>query len=160
MPANASRIVMNLTELIAALLVSLVVVTVVVLVAPTEVEYFCFGKVNYNNTHGFTDEEHQAWALSCLVRDEITYQEFDKELSLEEIVRNKLGDCDELTLLYHACAGTFGIESRIVEATNEYGHHKWIQVYLDGRWRNLDPNASEEDDYFLFIGQSEIEEGG
>ncbi len=72
--------------------------------------------------------------------------------SAREVLRTKVGDCNEHTVLYVAMARALGIPSRIavglVAVRGAFYYHAWPEVYLDdrpgrGRWLPVDPTFNE-----------------
>jgi transglutaminase-like putative cysteine protease len=72
--------------------------------------------------------------------------------SAREVLRTKVGDCNEHTALYVAMARALGIPSRIavglVSVRGAFYYHAWPEVYLDegkgrGMWLPVDPTLNE-----------------
>jgi transglutaminase-like putative cysteine protease len=72
--------------------------------------------------------------------------------SAREVLRTKVGDCNEHTVLYVAMARALGIPSRIavglVAVRGAFYYHAWPEVYLEdqpgrGRWLPVDPTLNE-----------------
>lgn len=75
--------------------------------------------------------------------------------SAREVLRTKVGDCNEHTALYVAMARALGIPARIVVGLvyvrgvqGAFYYHAWSEVYLDegngqGFWLPLDPTLNE-----------------
>jgi hypothetical protein len=72
--------------------------------------------------------------------------------SAGEVARSKSGDCSEHAVLMTALARIKQIPARTVmglvytSAIGEYGafgYHMWTQVWLDGRWVDMDPTFDE-----------------
>ncbi|MEP6914180.1 MAG: transglutaminase-like domain-containing protein, partial [Acidobacteriota bacterium] len=72
--------------------------------------------------------------------------------SAREVLRTKVGDCNEHTVLYVAMARALGIPSRIavglVSVRGAFYYHAWPEVYLDegkgrGMWLPVDPTLNE-----------------
>jgi transglutaminase-like putative cysteine protease len=72
--------------------------------------------------------------------------------SASEVAIAKRGDCTESAVLLAALLRNAAIPSRVVSgllyveefagAKNVFGHHMWVQGYIDGRWLDLDPITS------------------
>ena len=72
--------------------------------------------------------------------------------SAREVLRTKIGDCNEHTALYVAMARALGIPARIdvglVYVRGAFYYHAWPEVYLDegagrGRWLPVDPTFNQ-----------------
>jgi hypothetical protein len=72
--------------------------------------------------------------------------------SAREVLRTKVGDCNEHTALYVAMARAIGIPSRIavglVSVRGAFYYHAWPEVYLDegkgrGLWLPVDPTFNQ-----------------
>jgi transglutaminase-like putative cysteine protease len=72
--------------------------------------------------------------------------------SAREVLRTKVGDCNEHTVLYVAMARALGIPSRIsvglVFIHGAFYYHAWPEVYVDegsnrGLWLPVDPTLNE-----------------
>jgi transglutaminase-like putative cysteine protease len=72
--------------------------------------------------------------------------------SAREVLRTRVGDCNEHTALYVAMARALGIPSRIavglVSVRGAFYYHAWPEVYLDegngrGLWLPVDPTLNE-----------------
>jgi transglutaminase superfamily protein len=72
--------------------------------------------------------------------------------SAREVLRTRVGDCNEHTVLYVAMARALGIPSRIavglVYLHGAFYYHAWPEVYLDGPpgrglWLPVDPTLNE-----------------
>jgi hypothetical protein len=72
--------------------------------------------------------------------------------SAREVLRTKIGDCNEHTALYVAMARSIGIPARIavglVYTRGAFFYHAWPEVYLDegggrGQWLPVDPTLNQ-----------------
>ena len=72
--------------------------------------------------------------------------------SAREVLRTKVGDCNEHTALYVAMARSIGIPARIdvglAYAHGAFYYHAWPEVYLDegrngGLWLPVDPTLNQ-----------------
>jgi transglutaminase-like putative cysteine protease len=72
--------------------------------------------------------------------------------SAREVLRTRVGDCNEHTVLYVALARAIGIPARIavglVSVHGAFYYHAWPEVYLSegrtrGRWLPVDPTLNE-----------------
>jgi hypothetical protein len=72
--------------------------------------------------------------------------------SAREVLRTRVGDCNEHTVLYVAMARSLGIPSRIavglVYLHGAFYYHAWPEVYLEGPpgrglWVPVDPTLNE-----------------
>jgi transglutaminase-like putative cysteine protease len=72
--------------------------------------------------------------------------------SAREVLRTKVGDCNEHTALYVAMARALGIPARIavglVSVRGAFYYHAWPEVYLDegkgrGMWLPVDPTLNQ-----------------
>ena len=75
--------------------------------------------------------------------------------SAREVLRTKVGDCNEHTALYVAMARSIGIPARIAVGlvyvrgvTGAFYYHAWPEVYIDegsgrGLWLPVDPTLNE-----------------
>jgi len=72
--------------------------------------------------------------------------------SAREVLRTRVGDCNEHTALFVAMARSLGIPSRIavglVHAHGAFYYHAWSEVYVDeaggrGYWLPVDPTLNE-----------------
>ena len=72
--------------------------------------------------------------------------------SAREVLRTKVGDCNEHTVLYVAMARSIGIPSRIAVglaySRGAFYYHAWPEVYIDerrgrGLWLPVDPTFNQ-----------------
>ncbi len=72
--------------------------------------------------------------------------------SAREVLRTRVGDCNEHTALFVAMARSLGIPSRIsvglVHAHGAFYYHAWPEIYVDetggrGYWLSVDPTLNE-----------------
>ena len=96
--------------------------------------------------------EGKVKALLDFTSNYIEY-DFTLEASLQEIIDKKLGDCTEYAQLFVSLARLNGIPAREVSGlaynyTNDnpmfYGH-AWAEVWINGRWKEVDPGWNEFD---------------
>ncbi len=68
------------------------------------------------------------------------------------IARSKTGDCSEHSVLLAALARINGIPSRVVTGLvytpaigefGAFGYHMWVELWIDGRWVDLDPTFGQ-----------------
>jgi len=64
-----------------------------------------------------------------------------------EVLEARRGDCTESAVLFVALARALGVPAREVEGylylgdeEKAFGGHRWCEVVLDGRWREVDPS--------------------
>jgi len=72
-----------------------------------------------------------------------------------EVARTKEGDCSEHSVLLAALARINGLPSRVAvgiayvpffgNADDIFGYHMWTQVYIDGKWIDIDAALRETD---------------
>jgi transglutaminase-like putative cysteine protease len=69
-----------------------------------------------------------------------------------EVLRSRVGDCNEHTVLYVALARALGLPSRIavglVQLRGAFYYHAWPEVWVDegkdgGRWLSVDPTLNQ-----------------
>ena len=96
--------------------------------------------------------EGKVKALLGFTSNYIEY-DFTLEASLQEIIDKKLGDCTEYAQLFISLARLNGIPAREVSGlvynySNDnpmfYGH-AWAEVWINGRWKEVDPGWNEFD---------------
>jgi hypothetical protein len=67
--------------------------------------------------------------------------------SAREVLRTKVGDCNEHTVLYVAMARALGIPARIavgvVYLRGAFYYHAWPEVRVDRRWLAVDPTLNQ-----------------
>jgi hypothetical protein len=67
--------------------------------------------------------------------------------SAREVLRTKVGDCNEHTALYVALARAIGIPARIATGVayvrGAFYYHAWPEVYVDGAWLPVDPTLNQ-----------------
>jgi transglutaminase-like putative cysteine protease len=67
--------------------------------------------------------------------------------SAREVLRTKVGDCNEHTALYVAMARAAGIPARIavglVLVHGAFYYHAWPEVYADAMWLPVDPTLNQ-----------------
>ena len=92
------------------------------------------------------DFSGEAGRLLAFVRDEIRYvRDIAQVETLHDavtILRTKAGDCDDKAILLAALLGSIGFEHvRFVAAawSPDQFSHVWTQVFLNGRWVDLEP---------------------
>lgn len=66
------------------------------------------------------------------------------------VLRNQAGDCTEHTLLGVALCRALGIPARelsgvvyVDDNQRVFGHHAWVEVYLEGGWMAVDPTLGQ-----------------
>ncbi len=86
------------------------------------------------------------------------------------IARTRTGDCSEHSVLLASLARIKGIPSRVVTGLayapkigkfGAFGYHMWVQVWLDGRWVDLDPTFGQvhPDPAHIAISFSDLSDG-
>ena len=115
----------------------------------------------------------KAKTLNEFVYNYLEYSVRPEGPTLKEIILSRKGDCSEYALLLTALLRLNGIPAREVggyaytEENNSpsFGAHAWVEVYIDGRWKEFDPTWNEEklgvehilfNDGFLVDGSIEI----
>jgi transglutaminase-like putative cysteine protease len=67
--------------------------------------------------------------------------------SAREVLRTKVGDCNEHTALYVAMARAAGIPARVavglVYIHGAFYYHAWPEVFVDERWLPVDPTLNQ-----------------
>ena len=67
--------------------------------------------------------------------------------SAREVLRTKVGDCNEHTALYVALARAVGIPARIATGVayvrGAFYYHAWPEVHVDGAWLPVDPTLNQ-----------------
>lgn len=82
----------------------------------------------------------------------------------KEVLKAKRGDCNEYTVLFTALARAAGIPAKslagLVYQNGRFFYHAWAQVYLDGKWLNLDPTFGQApvDVTHLALAEGELRE--
>ncbi|MBI3491762.1 MAG: transglutaminase domain-containing protein [Acidobacteria bacterium] len=101
---------------------------------------------------GITDTRDRAERLTRYVNAILDKKPTVSLPSAREVLRTRVGDCNEHTALYVAMARALGIPSRIaVGMVSIHGavyYHAWPEVYLDegsnrGLWLPVDPTLNE-----------------
>ena len=95
---------------------------------------------------GATDRRAQAEALVRYVNALLEKKPTISIPSAREVLRTKIGDCNEHTALYVAMARAIGIPARIAVGlgylNGAFFYHAWPEVYLD-RWLPVDPTLNQ-----------------
>jgi hypothetical protein len=106
------------------------------------------------------DGETDRWKLAKRLRAFVSEYIEAKDLGVgfataSEVARSKQGDCSEHAVLLAALARACGLPSRGVSGVvyapafgdrrSVFVWHMWTQVYLDGRWVDLDAALREDD---------------
>ncbi len=89
--------------------------------------------------------------LNRFVHNFIEYTVRPEGPELRAIITEKKGDCSEYAILMTALARLNGIPAREVSGyayTDEnnspsFGAHAWVELYIDGSWREFDPTWDE-----------------
>jgi len=67
--------------------------------------------------------------------------------SAVEILKTKVGDCNEITYLFTALARTVNIPARIITGLvcidNRFQYHMWPEVYINNNWVSIDPTLDQ-----------------
>lgn len=87
----------------------------------------------------------EAQRLHAFVRDEIRYVKDTDGIELlhdaPTVLRVGAGDCDDKAILLASLLGSIGHPTRFIAvafAPHQFSH-VWLQVYLNGRWIDLEP---------------------
>jgi transglutaminase-like putative cysteine protease len=105
-----------------------------------------------NATRGVTGDRARAERLTRHVNAILEKKPTVSIPSAREVLRTRVGDCNEHTVLYVAMARAIGIPARIavglVSVHGAFYYHAWPEVYLsDGRprglWLPVDPTLNE-----------------
>jgi transglutaminase-like putative cysteine protease len=103
-------------------------------------------------TAGATDPRARAERLTRAVNAMLDKKATVGLPSAREVLRTKVGDCNEHTALYVAMARSIGLPARIAVGLaytrGAFYYHAWPEVYLDegrgrGRWLPTDPTFNE-----------------
>jgi transglutaminase-like putative cysteine protease len=104
---------------------------------------------------GATDTRARAERLTRYVNGLLDKKPTISLPSAREVLRTKVGDCNEHTALYVAMARSIGIPARIAVGltyvrgvTGAFYYHAWPEVYIDegrgrGLWLPVDPTLNE-----------------
>jgi len=101
---------------------------------------------------GITDRRAQAERLTRFVNGLLDKKPTVSIPSAREVLRTKVGDCNEHTSLFVAMARASGIPARInvglVFVRGAFYYHAWPEVYIDeggnrGLWLPVDPTLNE-----------------
>src|SRR4029079_11401845 len=101
---------------------------------------------------GATDPRTQAERLTRRVNAMLDKKPTVSLPSAREVLRTRVGDCNEHTALYVAMARSIGIPARIAVglayARGAFYYHAWPEVYIDegggrGLWLPVDPTLNE-----------------
>ena len=88
---------------------------------------------------------------------EFTYDYLDYKFTLgatlDEVIKNKVGDCTEYAQLFVALARLNNIPAREVggfaygydEPESSFYGHAWAEVWIDNKWVEVDPGWNEFD---------------
>ncbi len=102
--------------------------------------------------HGITGRRAQAERLTRYVNGLLDKKPTVSIPSAREVLRTKVGDCNEHTALFVAMARAVGIPARInvglVFVRGAFYYHAWPEVYIDeggnrGLWLPVDPTLNE-----------------
>jgi len=99
-------------------------------------------------TRGLTSVTAKATAIFNWVRDNISYSfYYNTRYGAVGTLKNRTGNCVDITHLLVALSRASGIAARYVHATctfvsgNTYGH-VWAQLYINGSWVNGDASSN------------------
>ena len=99
-------------------------------------------------TSGLTSVTAKATAIFNWVRDNIDYSfYYNTRYGAVDTLKNRTGNCVDITHLLVALCRASGIAARYVHATctfvsgNTYGH-VWAQLYINGSWVNADASSN------------------
>jgi transglutaminase-like putative cysteine protease len=92
------------------------------------------------------DAREAAKKLNAWVYEAISKQPVVSIPSAVEVLKQKIGDCNEHTTLYTALARATGIPARmaagIIYMKNGFYYHAWPEVWL-GEWTAIDPTFNQ-----------------
>ncbi len=64
-----------------------------------------------------------------------------------EVLQSRQGDCTEHSILFSSLVKALGIPARIVNGLvyyqDSFGYHEWVEIYLNGGWRGVDPALNQ-----------------
>lgn len=95
---------------------------------------------------GAVTPRQQAQALTRFVNAHLVYDEDTRPLGIQQVLRDRRGDCNEFAELFTTLARALGLPTRTVIGV-AYGErpepgfslHAWNEVLLDGAWEYFDP---------------------
>ena len=122
-------------------------------------------------------DESDPRRVAARLREYVTREVATKDLSIgfataSEVAKMRQGDCSEHAVLLAALARACGMPSRVVIGMvhvdellgqrNIFGYHMWTQVYLDGRWLDVDAALGQTDcdPTHIALELSDLTEGG
>ncbi len=129
-------------------------------------------KINPINDKDLSDNE-KSKILNHFVYNFIEYTVSPEEPSLKKIIDLRKGDCSEYATLMVALSRLNGIPAREVfgyaygdeNDTPTFGGHAWVELYIDGAWREYDPTWDEiklgamhilANDFLIFGGSIKV----
>jgi hypothetical protein len=98
---------------------------------------------------GEQDPETQARLLYEWVFESLEKEAVVSVPSALDVLRTRVGDCNEHTVLYTALARAAGLPTRIAigivwsDAMDGFYYHAWPEVYIGGRWLWIDPTLGQ-----------------
>jgi len=76
--------------------------------------------------------------------------------SAVDVLRVKVGDCNEITYLFTALARASYIPAKIITGlvylNNKFQYHMWANVFINGRWISVDPTLHQFPADVMHIG--------
>jgi transglutaminase-like putative cysteine protease len=95
---------------------------------------------------GIEDPLEQVKKISAWVYQELRKQPVVSIPSALDVLRERVGDCNEHSVLFTALVRAIGIPARlqagIVYQEGKFFYHAWAQVYL-GSWISVDPTLNQ-----------------
>ena len=99
---------------------------------------------------GATTPIEKVTRLVAWAHEHMTYEMHAGDDPIETILRTKVGDCSETSILFTALARASGVPAREVDGLEYMGDravafaaHRWNEVVIDGRWVPVDATGGQ-----------------
>ena len=107
-------------------------------------------RINPSDQLSDLSDQDKVMALLEFSQNYLEYK-FTLEASLDQIIEQQVGDCTEYAQLFVSLARLNGIPAREVSGLvynydddkPEFQAHAWAEVWLNGRWKEVDPGWNE-----------------
>jgi len=111
----------------------------------------CAPDLFYRNINNYSNQDFEILAIAKKVNIQLQWNMQNKVLSLEELRKERNGDCDEYSLLLDACLKLYNYNSTIESKEWENNaHHTYVRVNN----RTLDATLSEPHMTLLYLNNS------
>jgi len=83
-------------------------------------------------------------------------QEYIQDIG-ELVINGYRGDCDDYALFLYLIATERGLKARYTVGINEYSGHAWVEIMVDGEWKEYDSTSNRICDDCISMGYDYID---